>query len=234
MRLKHSDIEATIKRYEERLEIHGYDPKTLGWTTGRQAVRFEALTSQLLGRCPRILDIGCGFGDLNRCLQQKFGEKYHYLGVDLVGKLLDEGRARFSGKNISFLEGDFLDLDLPELRFDYAIASGIFNHRLSDGNNYALIEATIEKALSLCNFGLAFDFLSDKVDYRLDHCFHSSPETVLGIAYRFSRNVIVRNDYMPFEFSLFIDKRDAYSSSRPIFDSFLKKHPGLLPEPDSI
>ena len=87
-------------------------------------------------------------------------------------------------------------------------------------DNYDFIDACIDKALAVCRDGLAFDFLSDKVDFQLEHTFHSSPERILEMAYRYSRNVILRNDYMPFEFSVFIFNDDSFSADDTVFERY--------------
>ena len=104
--------------------------------------------------------------------------------------------------------------------FDFAISSGIFNHKLDGNSNYEFLEDVIKNTLAICKDGLAFDFLSDKVDYPLEHTFHNSPEKVLSIAYKYSRNIILRNDYMPFEFSLFIFKDDSFQKEDTLFNRY--------------
>lgn len=210
------DRAETICRYSSRYEKFGYSPKSLGWEKGKQDVRFDILTSHYDFSEKSVLDIGCGFGDLNKTLGKKFGGKYSYLGVDLVPDLIDEARKRYIGDHIDFTVDDFLSVDFSR-EFDFVIASGVFNHHYKNVNNYDVIEAAISKALSLASDGLAFDFLSDKVDYRLRNTFHSAPEKILSLAYKFSRNVILRNDYMPFEFSLFVFKDDSFSSEDTLF-----------------
>ncbi|TXI46812.1 class I SAM-dependent methyltransferase [Methylophilus sp.] len=217
-----SDKQETIERYSSRYQKFGYSPKSLGWDKGKQDVRFEILTSQYDFSEKSILDIGCGFGDLNKTLNAKYANNYSYLGVDLVPDLVIEARKQYVGDKINFRTGDFLDISF-ENTFDFVIASGIFNHRLNNANNYDLIEAAIIKALSLSKDGLAFDFLSDKVDYQLEHTFHSSPEKILSIAYKYSRNIVMRNDYMPFEFALFIFKDDSFSTEDTLFNRFKKQ-----------
>lgn len=76
----------------------------------------------------------------------------------------------------------------------------------------------------LCSDGLAFDFLSDKVDYRHEHTFHSSPEKVLEIAYKYSRNIVLRNDYMPFEFAIIIFKDDGFDKQDTVFHRYKLLH----------
>lgn len=218
MELSEEDKAEIRNRYVSRFNKFGYSPKTLGWDKGKQDIRFDILTSQTDLKGKSVLDIGCGFGDLNLTLMEKFG-RYEYTGIDIVKELVEKGREIYGRENISFVYDDFLNFK-PEGKFDYAIASGMYNFKIKNGNNYAFIESCIKKALSLCNEGLAFDFLSDKVDYQYELTFHSSPEEILRIAYKYSRNIVLRNDYMPFEFSLFIFKNDSFEKETTVFNRY--------------
>jgi SAM-dependent methyltransferase len=212
------DLSDIQNRYTQRFEQHGYSPLTLGWNKGRQAIRFQKLTSEYIFSGKHVLDIGCGFGDLNQILQKKT-DCYSYTGLDLVEALLDAGRELYPQEHIHFLQQNILDYE-PSQKFDFAIASGVFNFKLRNNSNYQFIEETIQKTLRICNDGLAFDFLSDKVDFELGHTFHSSPEKILSIAYKYSKNVVLRNDYMPFEFSLFIFKDDRFDAQDCVFSRY--------------
>jgi SAM-dependent methyltransferase len=218
MPLSTKDIAGIKKRYTARFKQYGYSPKTLGWDKGKQDIRFEILTSQIDLTGKHILDIGCGFGDLNRTLSKKFGV-YQYTGIDIVEDLVEKGKNLFKEDNIVFITDDYLKHCFSSI-FHYGIASGIFNFKIEKNNNYLFIEEVIKKTLSICNDGLAFDFLSNKVDYEYDHTFHSAPEIILEIAYKYSRNIVLRNDYMPFEFSLFIFKDDSYKKETTVFNRF--------------
>lgn len=222
MGINSDDISKMKSLYEDRFSKYGYDPKTLGWYKGKQKMRFSILTSKFVLEGRSILDIGCGFGDLNYFLKERC-KKYIYTGVDCVGSLIDEARSRHPQKNINFILGDFLDLDIDD--FDYVIASGIFNYKLTNEDNYKYIEDVIGKSYSLARVGLAFDFLSDRVDFlKYDQTFHSNPSRILDLAYSFSRNVILRNDYAPFEFSVFIQKDDSFDLDLTVFNSFKKEN----------
>ncbi|MBW5448460.1 methyltransferase domain-containing protein [Cohnella sp. CFH 77786] len=222
MGLSENDVKATIERYKERFGLYGYSPKTLGWFKGKQRLRFQMLTSFFpLQEHQSYLDVGCGFGDLNLILKEK-GLPYSYLGVDLVEELIHFGNQMFNEPNIQFILGDFLKIEFQS-SYDYVISSGMFNHKFEKTDNYQFIEKCMEKAFSLCNVAIAFDFLSDKVDYKHDHTFHSSPEKILSMAYRLSRNVVLRNDYMPFEFTVIVFKNDSFSKIDTIFNSFKER-----------
>ncbi len=218
MSLSEKEKNKIVLRYSERFNEFGYSPKTLGWDKGKQGLRFDVLTSGVDLKNKSVLDIGCGFGDLNKVLKIKF-DKYKYTGIDVVDCLIQQGDGIFSSSNIKLICGDFLNYNFEE-KFDYAIASGIFNFKLSDMDNYSYIESVIVKALNICSIGIAFDFLSDKVDYQYEHTFHSSPEEILRIAYKYSRKVILRNDYMPFEFAIYIYKDDTFDPQNTIYNSY--------------
>lgn len=210
--------------YNDKYKTFGYSPKALGWDKGKQDIRFDVLTSLYDFNNKSVLDIGCGFGDLNRVLNAKFNN-YTYLGVDLVENLIHKGRELYTTSNIRFKTGDILEMDLEE-PFDFATSSGVFNYKFKDFDTYWFIEEVIKKALKVCKDGIAFDFLSDKVDYQLEHTFHSSPEKILGMAYKYSRNVVLRNDYMPFEFSLFIFKDDSFTKHDTLFNRYKQQSRG--------
>ncbi|HOM28768.1 MAG TPA: class I SAM-dependent methyltransferase [Deltaproteobacteria bacterium] len=224
MKLSGHDVDLVITRYRERLGRYGYSPKTLGWDKGKQEVRFEMLTSLHECEGKSFLDIGCGFGDLVLTLEKKCSS-FRYYGIDLVPDLVEIARQRHAKAHCRFAAMDFLEATIDET-FDIGIASGVFNFRLERGDNYAFVRAVMEKALSLCSEGIAFDFLSDKVDYRYEHTFHYSPERILEMGYSFSRNVVLRNDYMPFEFCLFIFKDDSFSKDDTLFNRYKRFSPG--------
>lgn len=212
-------IEKTMNYYRALFEAYGPSPEALGWHKGRQMLRFGALLSQYRNlKAPTILDVGCGFGDLNLHLGQVFHE-YDYTGIDLLPEFISTARERYGEReNVRFMLGDFLSVRFRK-NFDVVVASGTFNNKLGACEESALIQKAIEKAFRLCNVGIAFDFLSDKVDYTLEHTHHSSPEQLLRFAYSLSRNLVLLNDYIPFEFCLIIRKDNAFSPDQPAFEN---------------
>ena len=229
MPLPQTEQDAIIERYSRRFEEYGYDPKTLGWDKGKQQIRFTILTSQYDFRGKEVRDIGCGFGDLNQVLEHRAGSEYKYQGVDLVPILTDKARELYPAEHIRFSCADILAENFTG-DYDYAVASGLFNSRFRDVSNYDFIEAVMDKALSICRDGLAFDFLSDKVGYQNSHSFYSSPERILSMAYKHSRNVVLRNDYMPFEFAVFINKDSSFEREDTIFNHYKRRYLGQSAE----
>ena len=208
-----------IQRYTKRYDEYGYSPKTLGWDKGKQDLRYSILLEEFKLDNKSILDIGCGFGDANKILKQ-ITPKYNYTGIDIVEELLLEAQINYKDEaNISFFHGDFLEKEFTQ-EYDILLASGIFNFRLEEQDNYEFIESCMEKAFELAKDGIAFDFLSDKVDFKSELTFHSSPSTILDMAYRLSKNVILKSNYMPFEFSIIIFKDESFIVEDTIFTRF--------------
>lgn len=217
--LPEGDIKKTVERYTKRYELYGYSPKTLGWNKNRQQLRFNALTSLFFLNGKRILDIGCGFGDLNHLLQDRCGDNYYYTGIDLVPSLINEAKNRWAANNIEFFCSDFLQMSLNK-KYDIAVTSGIFNHKLEQINNYDFIELVMKQTFRVVREGFAFDFLSDQVDYRKEHTFHSNPGKIICMVNKITRRFIVKNDYLPFEFAViaFVDSEVNKLSGRYVRD----------------
>ena len=75
-----------------------------------------------------------------------------------------------------------------------------------------------------CKIGLAVNFITDKVDYKHDHNFNSSPEKILSIAYNLSKRIVLRNDTFPFEFSIIIYKDDTFRKEKTLFTGIDSKN----------
>ena len=220
-----ADKEDVINRYTERFKDFGYSPKSLGWTKGKQGLRYDILSSQWDMKDSRVLDLGCGFADLYNHLEQKFGIKEYY-GVELVPALYEEAIERHSANDkVQIFQENVLDIDAEKLigEIDYVLISGLFNFKLKENNNYNFIEEVLQKYIKIAKKGIAADFLSNKVDYEYEYTFHNDPAKILDIAYKISRNIVLRNDYFPFEFSVFINKNDAFDKTDTIFNSFKEK-----------
>jgi len=191
-------------RYSELLQKHGDSILSLGWNHGADKIRKEIILSGFDFNNKNILDIGCGYGDLNAYVEDK---NCRYTGIDVVPGMINLARKKYKKR---FINADFTTFGTDE-KFDIIIGSGIFN--VFEGG-YGLINKYFRKALSMCNEGVCFNFLSDKVEWKIKHHFHSSPETILTIAYTYSRNVVLRNDYMPFEFTIFVYKENGFDDRR--------------------
>jgi SAM-dependent methyltransferase len=210
-----SDIEFVLRRYTERLQALGPVPEALGWTKGRHRLRYHMLLEPWQLRRGDVLDFGCGFGDMYQYCRDVLPDvAYH--GIDLNPALVAAGRERYPEADLS--SGNALKDGLNG-RWDVIVASGLFNLLLSD--NWEFIQATFDLFARHATRGFAANFLSDRVDYRLDHTYHADPSRVLQLAYRYSNRVMLRNDYMPFEFTVYVDLRSDFDKAHVVYPEFL-------------
>ena len=197
------EIQDTIERYNRRLERYGVSELALGWgPKGRSKLRFEVLLSQWKMNNSSVLDYGCGFGDLYDYIVKKGFRNVAYTGLDINDNLIRIARSKHS-KSAKFMVADLLSSKkIP--RHDFILSSGVFNYRLK--NNMNFIRKCFRKFNELSRKGFAANFLSDKVSYTKGYTYHSNPAEILELAYSYSNNVVIRNDYMPFEFTVFVNK----------------------------
>lgn len=214
-----TDKNIVIDRYSKRYKEFGYSPKSLGWDKGKQDLRYQILLEEFNLEKKTILDIGCGFGDANKSIQSRTNN-YTYLGIDIVEDLINEAKQQYKeSENINFVLEDFLKSNIEDT-YDIVVSSGVFNFKLQDDDNYAFINSFMKKAFKIAKEGFAFDFLSDKVDFQYEHTFHSSPSKILDMGYELSKNVILKNHYMPFEFALIVFKDASFDKKDTVFKRF--------------
>jgi len=199
-----------VERYEKRLQEFGYSPATLGWGAhGRQELRFSVLAEAAL-RMPNssVLDVGCGFCDLYDFLEQR-GWRGRYTGIDIVPGLLQVARQHHPDLDVREL--DITD-DPPSLNeYDFVISSGTFNAALPSGSNQSHIEAALRIMFRRSRQATCVDFLSSRVDFQKPGAYHTDPGWALAAAQQLTRRVLLRHDYMPYEFAVFLFRDDAIS-----------------------
>ncbi|MBU0638670.1 MAG: class I SAM-dependent methyltransferase [Planctomycetota bacterium] len=210
-----------VDRYRARLHQYGYSPETLGWGKhGRQEVRFAVLAEQaLLAPESAVLDYGCGFADLYDFLRAH-GWRGRYTGVDIVPDLLAIASERHPDLDLRELDVTGDDARLDE--FDFVIASGVFNAKLKVGDNREHIARALRALFGMTRTALSVDFLSTHVDFQKPDGWHTDPAWILGQAKSLSRRVLLRHDYMPYEFSVTVFK-DETVSERNVFETFERR-----------
>lgn len=216
--MEEEDKIQTLKRYNDRLEKFGYSEEALGWSRNKNDIRFEALIKEWVQELENssIADFGCGFGDLFYYLSNiKKIKNFSYMGIDINENLIKTGKIHFP--KADFWVGDIVKDDFNQ-KFDFIFSSGVFNHKLIKNNEYEFIEETLTKINELSTKGFAINFLSDKVDFELEHTFHSNPGKILEMAFKYSNNVVLRNDYMPYEFTIYVRKDIAIDDVKIIFN----------------
>lgn len=213
--------EKSISKLKELFNTYGVDERSLGWTKNKQNLRFAQIASRFDINSASVLDVGCGFADLLTFLKDNFdANEFKYTGIDIMSDFIEVASKKHP-------EAEFYTSDLfnfsSDRKYKYVVACGCLTY-LNPNNEddaYELIEAFISKMLNLCEDDgvVAIHFLSDKVDYHSSaDDFHTSPERILSLAYKFSRRVVLDNSVFPFETCLFIYKDDSFKKETTVFN----------------
>jgi len=215
--MQKNEVKKVIERYNKRLKKFGVKPKTLGWDKERHFLRYHILLSQWTFNNNSLLDFGCGFGDMYNYIQEN-KLNIIYNGYDINNDLIKEGIKKY--QKIKLKSVDFLNS--KDYYFDFIVSSGVHNFKIKD--NWEFIEKTFEKFNRCAKKGFAINFISNKVqkEFKKEHLYYTSPSKILELAYQFSNKVILRNDYMPFEFTIFIDLENDYDKRKIIYPKFKK------------
>lgn len=194
--------------YSGKLARHGATPQGVDWNgEDGQRLRFEQLLRVVDAPVDfSLLDLGCGYGALVQTLRERF-QRFDYLGLDVSADMVAVARANFAGDaRVRFEPGA-----VPPQACDYAVASGIFNVRLSRGEAewQAYILHTLDTLHAASRRGFAFNCLTSYSDAdRMRADLHYADPCALfhHCKTRYSPQVALLHDYGLYEFTLVVRK----------------------------
>ncbi len=197
------NTESIIRFYDKNVRAYKNDIKSVAWGSRKsQEKRLEILSqiADLEGRS--VLDVGCGLGDFYGWLSREYSN-IRYAGIDITPSMIEIAsknypKTRFKIQNI-------LDLKKVTPSYDYVFASGIFNRRIA-GHKY-FVNKTIEKMFALSKLGVAFNIMSTQADFMDKNEYYADPGRMLNFCLTLSRKVVLRHDYMPHDFTVYIYKK---------------------------
>ena len=187
------------EEYRRKFHKYGYSPKSLGCPKGRQNLRFDALTKYIKPSA-RVLDFGCGFGDLYGFLESN-DIAIDYFGCDVMEEFLEVGKEKYPNGN--FFHNP-IGKPLTE-KYDYIICSGIFNCLYSKDieEHKQSIFKTMENLFTCCEKVLSIDFQSPYIDFKAPDAYHQNIDNLIKFSVdNLSRRFSIDHSYMPFEFCI--------------------------------
>ena len=212
--------EKMISYYEDLFEEHGYHYRALDWKDPKgQKLRYSVLFSiiSLFSKMKdiSILDLGSGLGHFYGYLKDNKLLKHYridYTGYDISPKLVEAAKreypeAKFEVKDI--LEGYFTK------RFDYVVCCGAFNIILTEmAKHDAFVREMLLRMFEVCNLGVAANFLSisgiyhapDEKPGEKNVYYYFKPEDIVNHVRSFSPRFVLRQDYHPVDFTLYMLK----------------------------
>ena len=177
-------VDTVYSKYIEKYSKN--QPECVGWLDGSEnlLIRNQKIYEAGIGDNDSVLDIGCGVAHLYEFLKMG-GWNGKYLGIDPNKKAID-----MIDENINTMHGTIEDL--PDfMKYDWVIASGVFNLGLTENLTFSIIHNMISHA----NKGIIFNMLQAPYDDPKYEAYY--PEWIKHKLSRFDHKKIeIIEDYM--------------------------------------
>jgi len=193
-----------IARHRDALLRHGHSAKALYWSnTAIQEIRFQVLMEIGIQNGDRLLDVGCGFGDLFAYLKRQ-QIVTDYCGIDLSPDLITAGKNLYP--QARFFCGDLFDLAPQPHTYDYVLLSGALNENMKDSGTYA--RRVIERMYQICHKGVALNLLDANNPWLANRNDLQSfmPDEMLAYCQSLGANCELRQDYLDNDFTVYLRK----------------------------
>lgn len=202
--------EALARYYSSRLLAHGDTALGAGWPNeAERLTRFEVMA----GLAPRgltessLCDVACGTGAFLAHLRSCGAAPADYLGIDICPDAVARAcakfpQARFECRDVLAVPGPALSAPV-----DYVVINGLFTVRskLDEAAMWGFLEAMLARLWPSTRCGLAFNVMSDVVDWRRDDLFHVSMDRLASRLFALAgRRVVFRNDYDLYEYTVYV------------------------------
>jgi SAM-dependent methyltransferase len=155
--MDHESRAQLTQMYRYSLDRHGPTARGQRWASERtQRERFRLLAE--IGAWARrsVADVGCGVGDFLGFLRGAGWRGGRYDGFDIVPEMVRAARTKQHGRGGRFEVRDVLAEGFPR-RYDYVVASGIFNLRIDDHDRF--LRDMVGAMYAACRAGIAFNVL---------------------------------------------------------------------------
>ena len=195
------------------LQMHGPNWRGLGWQSRHnQERRFAVLMEVGALSGTRVLDVGCGVGDLyGYALRQ--GIRVQYTGLDILPEMVAHARERYP--EARFEVGDALQ-GLGAERFDYVLCSGAFN--VNFGRNQAAVRTILPEWLARATRGVAINFLSTRARERDAILYNYDPQAMLAFCRDLTPHVRLVEGYLSNDFTLYMYPKGNEDRPSPTVD----------------
>ena len=194
---------AIVNFYDKNVKQFKDNIKSVGWgSKASQEKRFLVFSCIDKLEKKSILDVGCGIGDFYGWLKERY-KKREYTGIDITPSMVEFASKKYP--EIEFKVMNILDMTETTPVCDYAFASGIFNLRIPQHELF--LKSTIQKMFLLSREGIAFNIMSTKADFFEKKEYYADPGKMLNFCLDLSRRVVLRHDYMPHDFTVYVYKK---------------------------
>lgn len=209
--MKDSVTEILREHYKQKFNEFGARPEGVDWGIKYEdfILRFQKMINLIKYddnaiQRPTLLDVGCGYGAMVDFISQ-IGIDVNYSGLDVVEEMIHYARKKYPTK--TFLNGNFLQID--NVQYDYIICNGILTQKLTSSISEMDVFAKqiIHKMYNICNRGIAFNIMSDKVNYMVDNLYYKNPIEMFAMCLsELSGKVMIDHSYKLYEYTIYVYK----------------------------
>ena len=186
-----------IEFYNKKLEEFKDGPKAVSWNSkASQELRFGVLCEIGSLKGKKILDFGCGLGDL--CEFLKSYEILGYVGYDINFNMIKAAKKKYPKAVFTSEIGKVFG------EYDYILASGVFNLENADWeeDTYRIIKVLFD----ICKKGLGINFLSSLAENKDLICHYVDPVRMLEFVRSLTPRFVLRHDYKVNDFTVYFYK----------------------------
>lgn len=203
-------ITASLQQhYQRTFAEHGCTSAGVDWGTDESVRRRNHAMLQVVmndqdrPQAPSLLDVGCGYANLlDQATQRDLAIDYH--GIDVVPEMTQAASQRHPDATFRTLDAfDLADDD----HYDYLVCNGILTQKLhaSHLKMQAHAKRLIARLYQHCRRGIAFNVMSNRVNFMADNLFYWSPiESLAFCAGELSSSVVLDHHYLPYEYTVYV------------------------------
>ena len=168
---------------------------SLGWSNYEaQQSRFRIIHEIGIVDGDSVLDVGCGYGDFSQFV---CGD---YLGIDLRSQAINIAKKKYKLRNF-----ETKDVFSVCENYDWIVASGIFCFELDNWEEDTL--NTLRKMYSICNKGVAVNFLSHIATTKYEGMKYVKPDTLVTLIADLASGFTLRHDYDQEDMTIYLFKK---------------------------
>lgn len=197
----------SLNIYRQKFKEFGVSPEALQWKSkGAAHQRFRQFWAEIDFDDKNVLDVGCGFGEMGNFLTKRY-KNVKYKGVDIMPEFIENGKKIYPSLDLEV--EDFFGQPKPET-YDTVICSGALNSNFGTAKeNLEFRKKAIKTMFDHTTNVVAFNMLGghpasqNKEDSNI---WYSDSLEILEYCMSLTRRVILRHQYHPGDFTIFMYK----------------------------
>jgi SAM-dependent methyltransferase len=198
-----------VSHYEQCFLTHGDNHKGVDWPNQADLDKRFRIACGIMETQPAeemsLLDFGCGNGlFIDYLAKNHLLNRVNYTGLDLSPLFISCCQKKYP--HFPFICTDVLQS--PSIgTYDYIIMNGVFTEKcaLSFEAMWDYTKILLSTLFDNCHVGMAFNVMSEHVDWKRDDLFHLSFDVLADFLQKnLSRNYTFRNDYGLYEFTTYV------------------------------